>query len=97
MEELQEFQSSTFDTIVRRKLNEDQNTILELLGSIQDLQNEINCMKYSEDFQDVESIRSGNSHVTSRPVSLPPHPIPGGMLSRSFWNAEPQRRAAKHL
>ena len=23
------------------------------------------------------------SHVTSQPVSFPPHPIPGGMLSRS--------------
>ena len=26
---------------------------------------------------------SGNSHVTSQPVSFPPHPIPGGMRSRS--------------
>ena len=30
MEELRKFQSSTFDTIARRKLIEDQNTILEL-------------------------------------------------------------------
>ena len=30
-------------------------------------------------------------------MSFPPHPIPEGMLSRSFWSAEPQRRAAKHL
>ena len=29
MEELRKFQSSTFDTIARRKLTEDQNTILE--------------------------------------------------------------------
>ena len=35
-------------------------------------------------FQDAESVRSGQSHVTSQPVSFPPHPIPGGMLSRSF-------------
>ena len=42
------------------------------------------------DFQDAESIRSGNSHVTSRPVSFPPHPIPGGMLSRSI--GMPSRR-----
>ena len=40
-------------------------------------------MNDSRDFQDAESIRSGNSHVTSRPVSFPPHPIPEGMLSRS--------------
>ena len=41
-------------------------------------------MSDSKEFQDAESIRSGNSHVTSRPVSFPPHPIPQGMLSRSF-------------
>ena len=53
------------------------------------------CINDSKDFQDAESVRSGNSHVTSRPVSFPPHPIPGGMLRHSF--VEPQRRAAKHL
>ena len=41
-------------------------------------------MNDSKDFQDAESIRSRNSHVSSRPVSFPPHPIPGGMLSRSI-------------
>ena len=40
-------------------------------------------MNDSRDFQDAESVRSGNSHVTSRPVYFPPHPIPEGMLSRS--------------
>ena len=85
MEELRKFQSSTFDTIARRKFVDDQNTILELSGRIQELQNEVNCMNDSKDFQDAESLRSGNSHVTSRPVSFPPLPI------------EPQRRAAKHL
>ena len=90
MEELRKFQSSTFDTIARRKLIEDQNTILELSGRVQELQNEINCMNDSKEFQDAESIRSGNSHVTSRPVSFPPHPIPEGMLSRSF--GVPSRR-----
>ena len=84
MEELKKFQSSTFDTIARRRLVEDQDTILELAGKIQDLQNEINCMSDSRDFQDAESVRSGQSHVTSRPVSFPPHPIPEGMLSRSM-------------
>ena len=90
MEELKKCQSSTFDTIARRRLVEDQDTILELTGKIQELQNEINCMNDSKDFQDAESIRSGNSHVTSRPVSFPPHPIPGGMLSRSI--GMPSRR-----
>ena len=41
-------------------------------------------MNDSKDFQDAESVRSGISHVTSRPVSFPPHPIPEGMLRQSF-------------
>ena len=83
MEEFKRFQGSTFDTIARFKLIEDRDTILELTGKIQELQNEINCKNDSRDFQDAESVRSGQSHVTSRPVFFPPHPDPGGMLSRS--------------
>ena len=90
MKELRKFQSSTFDTLARRKLIEDQNSILESSGRVQKLQNEVNCMNDSKDFQDAESVRSGNSHVTSRPVSLPLHPIPGGMLRHSF--VSPSRR-----
>ena len=41
-------------------------------------------MNDSKDFQDAESIRSGNSHVTSRPVSFSPHPKPEGMLRHTF-------------
>ena len=84
MKELRKFQSSTFDTIARRKLIEDQNTIWELSGRVKELQNEVNCMTDSKDFQDAESVRSGKSHVTSRPVSFSPHPIPEGMLRHSF-------------
>ena len=69
---------------------EDQDTILELTGKIQELQNEINCMNDSRDFQDAESVRSGHSHVASQLVSFPPHPVPGGMLSRSV--GMPSRR-----
>ena len=36
MEELKRFQGSTFDTIARRKLVEDRDTILELTGKIQE-------------------------------------------------------------
>ena len=84
MKELKRFQGSTFDTIARRKLVEDRDTILELTGKIQELQNEVNCMKDSRDFKDAESVRSGHSHVASQPVFFPPHPVPGGMLSRSL-------------
>ena len=90
MEELKKFQSSTFDTIARRRVVEDQDAILELTGKIHELQNEITCMNDSRDFQDAESVRSGHSHVTSQPVSFPPHPIPDGMLSRSI--GMPSRR-----
>ena len=71
MEELRKFQSSTFDTLARQKLIEDQNTIMELSGKIQELQNEVNCMNDSKDFQDSESVRSGNSHVTNQPGIIP--------------------------
>ena len=90
MEELKKFQSFTFDTIARRILVEDQDSIIELTGKIQELQNEINCMIDSRDFQDAESVRSGYSHVTRQPVSFPPHPVPGGILSRSI--GMPSRR-----
>ena len=90
MEELRKFQSSTFDTLARRRLVEDQDTILELSGRIQELKHEIHCMSDSKDFQDAEAVRRGNSHVTSRPVSFPPHPIPEGMLRHSF--VSPRRK-----
>ena len=41
-------------------------------------------MNDSRDFQDAESVRSGQSHVTSQPALLPPLSDPAGMLSRSF-------------
>ena len=83
MKELRKFQSSTFDTLTRQKFIEDQNTIMEL-------QNEVNCMNDSKDFQDAESVRSGNSHVTSQPGLFPKHPPFEGMLRPSF--VSPRRR-----
>ena len=47
-------------------------------------------MNDSKDFQDAESVRSGNSHLTSRRVSFPPHPIFEGMLRHSF--VSPRRK-----
>ena len=90
MEELRKFQSSTFDTLARQKFIEDQNTIMELSGRLQELQNEVNCMNDSKDFQDAESIRSGNSHVTNQPGLFPKHPVFEGMLRPSF--VSPRRK-----
>ena len=70
MEELKRFQGSTFDTISRRKLVEDGDTILELTGKIQELQNEINCMNNSRDVQ-----KMLNQYAVSNL---------GGMLSHSL-------------
>ena len=69
--ELQKFQNSTFDEFAQKKFIEDQNTIMELSGRLQELQNEVNCMNDSKDFRDAESICSGNSHVTSPPGIIP--------------------------
>ena len=42
------------------------------------------CMNDSKDFRDGESIRSGNSHVTSQPGIFPKHPPFEGMLRPAF-------------
>ena len=44
MEELQKSHVLKVEELSRRKLTEDQNTIMELGAQIQDLQNEVNCM-----------------------------------------------------
>ena len=65
MEELRKFQSSTFDTLARRKFIEVQNTILELSGRVQELQNEVNCMN------DLRTFRTLNRYA----VEIPTLPI----------------------
>ena len=50
LNEMERLQGSTVDTIARKRLVEDQETILELTGKIQELQNEVNCMNDSKDF-----------------------------------------------
>ena len=63
---------------------------MELSGRLQELQNEVNCMNDSKDFQDAESVRSGNSHVTSQPRVFPKHPPFVGLLRPSF--VSPRRK-----
>ena len=45
MKELQKFQNSTFDEFNQQKFIEDQKIFMELSGRLQELQNEVNCMK----------------------------------------------------
>ena len=83
MEGLQKSHVLKVEELSRRKLTEDQNTIMELRARIQELQNESNCMNDSRVFKDAESIRSGLSHVPSQTALLPPHRDPRGLLSRN--------------
>ena len=50
MEELLKSHVLKVQELSRRKLAEDQNTIMELRARIQELQNEVNCMNVSRDF-----------------------------------------------
>ena len=97
MKEMQKFQSSTFDALTRQKFIKDQNTIMELSGRLQELQNEVNCMNDTKDFQDAESVRSGNSHVTNQPMLFPKHPPFVGLLRPFIRIAATHRWAAKYL
>ena len=57
---------------------------MELSGQLQELQNEVNCMNDSKNFQDAESVRSGNSHVTSQRMLFPKNRAFEGLLKHSF-------------
>ena len=70
MEELQKCHVLKVEEFSRRKLTEDQNTVMELRAQIEEIQNEVNCMNDSRDFKDAESVRSGPSHVPSQPATL---------------------------
>ena len=82
MEELKRVQGSTFDTISRRRLIENQDSINGFTARIQELQSEVNCLKDLRYLKDAESVRSGLSHVPSQPALLPLFRDRGGMLSR---------------
>ena len=82
--ELQKFQNSAFDEFTQKKFIEDQKTIMELSGRLQELQNEVNFMVGSKDFMDAVSTCSGNPHVTSPPGLFPRHPPFEGMLKPAF-------------
>ena len=59
MKELKGCQGSAFGVLSRIQLIENRDTILEFTAEIQELQNENNCMNDTRDFQDAESVRSG--------------------------------------
>ena len=90
VEELQKSHVLEVEELSRRKLTEDQNTMMELRARIQELQNEVNCMNDSRDFKDAESIRSGPSHVPSQLALLPLYRDLGGLPNNQppdIWNS----------
>ena len=97
MEELKRIQGATFDEFSRRRLIEDRDTILELTGKIQELQNEINCMNDSRDFQDAESLRSGQFPRYQSSSVFPTFSKSWRNAKPFSGNAEPQHWAAKYL
>ena len=65
---------------------------MELSGRVQELQNEVHCMNDSKDFQDAESVRSGNSRYQLTNV-IPYTSDTWRDVETFFRYAEPQRRA----
>ena len=65
MEELKKFQSSTFDTIARRRSVDDQNTLLELSGRVQELENEIKCMNDAKRFSGCRTLLYSGRQATT--------------------------------
>ena len=105
MEDLKRFEGSTFGGF-SRFFFEDRETISELTSKIQKPQNEVTSMNYSRVFKDIESTRSGQSHVTSQSAFLPHFRDLDGTRSRSvFWTRtihqetflQIQRRLLQHL
>ena len=93
MEELKRVQELRIDEFSRRRLIENQDTINELTARIQELQNEVNCMNDSRDFNDAQSARSGPSHFPGQLALFPSYRDPGGLLSRNnqppdIWNSQ---------
>ena len=101
MKELQKFQNSTFDEFTRQKFIEDQKTVMELSGRLQELQNEVNCMNDSKDFQDVLYLQgpqrqlriSKQSSICSRGAG-PSHSMdPGVSVQNQNFTRNPEKLA----
>ena len=60
------------DEVSVHMLRDNRETIQQLTSQLQQMQEQMNSMNYSGDFQDVESNYSGSlSHVSSQPAMIP--------------------------
>ena len=69
---------------LRRSSSKIRKLLWNYLEDFKNYRNEVNCMNDSKDFRDAESVRSGNSHVTSQPGVFPKHPPCEGLLRPAF-------------
>ena len=84
MGDLRRVQGSTFDEFSRRKLVEDRDTILNSQPEFRKYRMIREILKMLNQYAvDIP-------HVTSQPSFFPPHPDPGGMLSRSLGMPTPK-------
>ena len=82
-EKMVDWSRRPYERFASRNSSRIRTLFLKLSGRVQELKNEVSCMNFKR-VPGSESVRSGNSHVTSRPESLPLHPIPEWMLRHSF-------------
>ena len=72
MGEITRAREQRMDEFSMQKLRENHETILQLTSQLQQMQEQMNSMSDSGDFQDLESNYSGRlSHVSSQPVMIP--------------------------
>ena len=65
-------QEQRIDEVSGQKLRENHETIQQLTSQLQQMQEQVNSMNASGDFEDVESNYSGKwSYVSSQPVMIP--------------------------
>ena len=72
MGEIKRAREQRMDEFSMQKLRENHETILQLTSQLQQMQEQMNSMSDSGDFQDLESNYSGRlSHVSSQPAKIP--------------------------
>ena len=88
--EMKRAQEIRVDELSVQKLSESHDTMQRLTSQMQYLQERVNCMNHSGEFQEIESTFSGKfSHVPGQPAVIP---SPRSMLSRDkrlpldIWN-----------
>ena len=72
MVDMKRAQEPRVDEVSVQKFRENHETIQKLTSQLQEMQEQMNSMNHSGDFQDVESNHSGRlSYVSSQPAMIP--------------------------